>query len=510
MMKNILIYLLLLISIPAFPQTGHLVFKIENKDQVPIVEKELKGNMLKLKSADTKLTNTFGKYDLSEFRQLYPSSKKPELLKYYILKSEGCKELLKELKEKHSDKFSHVSEYQEPKSLYVPNDFRFCTSSGCDGIRDIGLSYLQLINAPGAWEITKGDPNVIIGIIDNHLFVDHEDLEGKIVKVYDKNIRSSYTNCPDHGTMVAGLIASNTDNSKGISSVGFNCRMAKTSANKNDLLLMAQEGIKVINISQDWGPANEADSILMEELTEDYKVTVIAAAGNTNSTNYVYPASYDHVISVTSVGHEFDCGTTFNNRQFNWKDCHRKYINVPENDSYTHTHNDKVDICAPGYNILTTCHPATYVNGLKEPTGQLYSIGDGTSFAAPMVAGVCALMYSVNPGLTPTVVKNIIQKTAVDIYTIPENAEYIGLLGAGRIDAYEAVKEAGTTRLTGQQNSKSISAGYGFILNNVTVTSNSTVTLKARKDAEINGTFEVPPGSTFEIKIDSLALTAVQ
>ena len=509
-MKNILILLMILISIPTFSQKGQIVFKIEDVNQVPFVENEFKSNKLNLKSANTILTHTIGKYQLYEFRQLYPSSKRPELLKYFVLEAEGYKELMKDLKEKHSDKFSHVVEYQQPQALYVPNDLGYQIQNGCDSLRDVGLSYLKLINAPEAWEITKGDSNVIIGIIDNHLSVDHEDLRGKIFKVYDENIRSSFSLKPDHGTMVAGVLASNTDNNKGIASVGFNCRMAKTSTNKNDLLLMAQDGIKVINISQDWGPWNEADSILMEELTDDYKVTIVAAAGNTNYTKCTYPASYNNVISVTSVGHEFDRGTTCNGRQFNWKDCHEKYLNIPENESYTHTHNDKVDICAPGYNILTTCHPASYLNGSKEPTGQVYSIEDGTSFAAPIVSGVCALMYSVNPHLTHTEVKNILQRTAADIYSIPENAEFTGQLGAGRVDACKAVAEAGTTWLTGQQDSKKISAGYCFNLKNVTVSKNSDVTLKARKLVEISGFFEVPAGSIFEIEIDPLAVTAGQ
>lgn len=509
-MKNLLILLLILISTPTFSQKGQIVFKVEDVDQLPIVQKEFESTRLRLKSADAILTHTFGKYQLNEFKQLYPSSKRPELLKYFVLEAEGYQELMKDLKEKHSAKISHVVEYQKPQALCVPNDLGYQIHTGCDSQRDVGLSYLKLINAPEAWEITKGDSNVIIGIIDNHLMVDHEDLTGKIFKVYDENIRSSFSLKPDHGTMVAGIIASNTDNSKGIASVGFNCRMAKTSTRKNDLLLMAQDGIKVINISQDWGPWNEADSILMAELTDDYKVTIVAAAGNTNCTKYTYPASYSNVISVTSVGHEFDRGTTCNGRQFNWKDCHRKYLNIPENESFTHTHNDKVDICAPGYNILTTCHPASYVNGLKEPTGQIYSIEDGTSFAAPIVAGVCALMYSVNPHLTPPEVKNILQRTAADIYSIPENAAYSGQLGAGRVDASKAVTEAGTTWLTGQQDSKMISAGYCFNLKNVTVSKNSDVTLKARKLVEISGFFEVPPGSIFEIKIDPLAITAGQ
>lgn len=509
-MKNLFSGLICLISITVFSQTGQIIFKVEDANQILVIDKDLKSTKLKIKSADAKITDTFGKYNLIEFRQLYPSSKRPELLKYYILETEDHKELLKELIKEHSAKFSKIYEFHEPQTLYIPNDYGFCTINGCDSLRNVGLSYLELINAPQAWEITHGDSKVIIGMIDNHLMVDHEDLAGKIYKVYDKNIRSSFALNQDHGTMVAGILGANTNNNKGISSIGFNCRIAKTSSNKNDLLLMAKEGIKVINISQDWGPANEADSLLLTELTEDYKVTIVAAAGNTNCTKYTYPASYDNVISVTSVGHEFNCGTTCHGRQFNWKDCHKKYINIPENIIYTHTHNDKVDICAPGYNILTTCHPASYVNGLKEPSGQLYSIEDGTSFASPIIAGICALMYSINPGLSPMEVKKILQMTAADIYVIPENAEYVGLLGAGRVDAYQAVKAAGTTLLTGLQSSKTISAGYGVNLDHATINSDSNVLLKARKVVEISGTFDVPLGSAFEIQIDPLAVTLGQ
>lgn len=508
-MKNIFIILLFFLSISSFSQTGELVFKINDKNQVPKMEKELTNNKLKIISIDTKLTETLGKYNFYKFKQLYPSSKRPELLKYYILEAEGHRELMKELKEKHSDKFSQISEYQDPKPLYVPNDYNFTLQIGNDGVRNVGLSYLELINAPKAWDITKGDPNVIIGIIDTHLYNTHEDFVGKLFKVYDANIRSSFypLSSRDHGTMVAGIVTANNNNNTGFSSIGFNCKIAKTSTNKNDLLLMAIEGVKVINISQDWGPYRESDAILMKELTEDYNVTVVAAAGNENSTRYFYPASYENVISVTSVGHEFDRGTTFSGKQFNWKDCHRKYIDSSLYPDNTHTHNDKVDICAPGYYILTTCHPESYMNGFGVPTGQIYSVSEGTSFAAPMVSGVCALMYSIHPDLTPLEVKSIIQSTAVDIYSIPENADYLGLLGAGRIDAYEAVKKAGTTYLSGQQNSKTISAGYGFVLNNVIVNNNSTISLQARKSLEINGTFEIPIGSTFEFKIDTIAVT---
>ena len=440
-LKVLIMIIIVLTGYSANSQTGLLVFKIEDNNQIIEIEKKLTNNKLTVKSADAGITQTFRKYNLYKFKQLCPSSKRAELLKYYILETDKSAELMQELKDKYPDKFVGIQEYAEPIPLYNPNDYRFCMQTGCDTLRKVGLSYLNLINAPEAWNITKGDPNVIVGIHDNYLYEDHEDFKGKIFKVYDTNIRASYSDKKDHGTMVAGLIAASTDNGTGIASIAFNCRIAKTSSNRNDLLIMAQEGIKVINISQDWGCYNPADQELMIELTEDYNVTVVAAAGNSNSATYVYPASYDNVISVASVGHEFDRGTTVNGRQFNWKDCHKKYMNSELSKS-THQHNDKVDICAPGYDILTLCHPESYKNGFGKPTGQLYSIENGSSFAAALVSGVCALMYSVNPEITPRELENIIKSTAVDIYSIPENAEYKGMLGAGRIDAYQAVKKA--------------------------------------------------------------------
>ncbi len=437
----LIMVIIVLLSYSAESQTGQLVFKIEDKNQITEIEKKLENNKIRIKSADAGLTETFEKYRLYKFKQLYPSSKRAELLKYYVLEADSYVELVDELKQKHQDKFTYIQEYAEPIPLYKPNDYNFRLQYSSDALRNVGLSYLNLINAPEAWNITKGDPNVIVGIHDNHLYADHQEFKGKIFKVYDTNIRSNFANKQDHGTMVAGLIAANTDNYTGIASIAYNCRIAKTTDNKNDLLIMAQEGIKVINISQDWGSYNPADQELMNELTEDYNITVVAAAGNDDASTYVYPASYDNVISVTSVGHEFDRGTTINGRQFDWKDCHKIYIS-PELTKTTHQHNDKVDICAPGYNILTLCHPETYLNGFSKPTGRLYSIENGSSFAAAIVSGVCALMYSVNPALTPLEVEDIIKSTAADIYSIPENTEYKGLLGAGRIDAYKAVKKA--------------------------------------------------------------------
>ncbi|MBK9354223.1 MAG: S8 family serine peptidase [Bacteroidetes bacterium] len=84
----------------------------------------------------------------------------------------------------------------------------------------------------------------------------------------------------------------------------------------------------------------------------------------------------------------------------------------------------------------------------NNPTAtNLYKEENGTSFASPMVAGVAGLMLSVNPCLKPHEIESILKSTASNIYSIPENVQYAGQLGAGRVDAFEAVKRLIKKRL---------------------------------------------------------------
>jgi serine protease len=134
-----------------------------------------------------------------------------------------------------------------------------------------------------------------------------------------------------------------------------------------------------------------------------------------------------------------------------------------------------------------------------------YGCTTGTSHATPIVAGVCALMKSINPCLTPAQAQSIIKATAdpiADAYLYP------GQLGAGRINAFEAVKLAGTKSYqnTTLYGNRVVSAGFGINLNSITIASNSNIKLTARKEVDINGTFYVPLGSSFEITIDSNAV----
>src|SRR5699024_3200404 len=111
---------------------------------------------------------------------------------------------------------------------------------------------------------------------------------------------------------------------------------------------------------------------------------VVAAAGNDGSNEYQYPASYDGVISVGSVGPEL------------------KYSDFTQ-------YNDKVDLVAPGENIFTT------VDWAKDPYANDYAYVNGTSFAAPHVSGIAALMSAVKPSISPDEFIEAIKTTSTDL-----------------------------------------------------------------------------------------------
>src|SRR5699024_5739489 len=111
-----------------------------------------------------------------------------------------------------------------------------------------------------------------------------------------------------------------------------------------------------------------------------------------------------------------------------WRDCLQNTPSMgPNAPKTTHTHNDRVDICAPGWHVKV----------IRE--GNSYASVSGTSAAAPFVTGTAALMFAVNPGLSAVEAKDVLKATADDIYHIKYNKQFKGTLGAGRLNAYKAV-----------------------------------------------------------------------
>lgn len=328
-------------------------------------------------------------------------------------------------------------------------------------------SYLNLIRAPQAWDITKGDESMVIAIVDTGGDLDHPDLQSKLFYntadpidgidndndgftdnysgwdfsgaeqaligtpgfIGDNDPSINKANLFSHGTMVAGCAAASTNNGAGIASVGYNTKLMFTKHFSDDqadtgtgytsnlydgILYAATHGAKIINCS--WGGYNASTIAqdIINYVTFDLGCLIVAAAGNSNIENSIYPASYDNVLSVGS--------TDIN-------DVRTYFSNFGKN----------VDIVAPGDVIYTTY----YNDG--------YTTDSGTSLSTPIVSGAAALVWAQHPLFTPLQVAEQLRISADEsIYS--KNASYLHKLGRGRLDVEKALTlQSPSIRASNQQ-----------------------------------------------------------
>lgn len=337
-------------------------------------------------------------------------------------------------------------EWAEPRYVYestfVPND------------PSLGLQWaLTKISAASAWDLSTGDTSVVIGIVDTGVDWDHPDLNANIKRnwgeIPNNNIdddNNGYVDDflgwdfgglvgipdpdpmedqPDHGTHVAGISSAVTNNAIGVSSIGFNCKLlaVKTCQNNNrnpsnqpyiiygyeGIMYAAMRGAKVINCSWGGGGYSILGQAVIDQATE-MGALVVAAAGNNNSDDLFYPASYDKVLSVASTN-QGDQKSSFSN------------------------YGTAIDVSAPGESIYNTWMDDTY----------LYL--SGTSMASPLAAGLAGLVRSKFPSLSPVQAAERIRATADNINTA--NPAFTDQLGKGRINAFKALSNETVTSVRG-------------------------------------------------------------
>lgn len=517
-MKSIIfiIFLLLVLFDYSFSQCVDCEFKdgeiwvLIDQDKVIVT-----GGMLDIR--DKNIIDLFKEYSAENFRQVFPYSKKEYLQRVYKIKFTGeTDDFVKKLEIINKGQFEKI--IKRPKeikiTLYDPSDWMWYAHS------EDWLWHLSSIQADLAWDITKGDTSIKIGLIDTWFDVNHPDLEQKISPHYDPYDLTWYsTNCSinNHGTTVASFAAAHTDGGGQLPGIGFNCMMICYQAWDLDYLERAHDASLRMNVDVltssaggwDCRSSSLIDTVEQEAVEEiiDNGTIIVMPAGNgpTGTHCRLYPDTIDspyfplhpvydtNIIMVTSIG--------VDNRHF-------YYDSIKHNREETHSHYPEVDICSPGYNVMgatctehDTCDPGTCCVTNPWP---YYGSCIGTSFATPIVAGVCALMKSINPCIMQSEAQYIIKSTADPVN---DELQYFGLIGAGRINAYEAVKEAGTRRIENVNltSSQIYSGGYAIYVENVNIQNDINVTFKARKEIVINGPFEVELGSTLYVYIDESA-----
>ena len=288
------------------------------------------------------------------------------------------------------------------------------------------------INAEPAWGITTGSPSITVAVVDCGVEINHADLSGRVLNGYTIGFPTSYGEPVNdvyskkyHGTAVAGIIAAN-NNSIGIRGVAWGVKvlpvnivpgdydMFGTNQQIADAIRWAYPYADVINCS--WGGAADSDEVhsAIDEAMYNGRngkgCVVVAAAGNNgNSNNVAYPARYNGVIAVGAIHQN---GLIWDYSQTGSSMC----------------------LVAPsgGGDVVTTDRSAP--KGKNAYSDYIFTFG-GTSAAAPQVAGVAALMLSVNPNLLRTQVKANLESTATDLGINGFDTTY----GYGVVNAYQAV-----------------------------------------------------------------------
>ncbi len=340
------------------------------------------------------------------------------------------------------------------------------------------------IDLPAAWDITTGlpsagSPSIVVAVLDTGI-TQHPDLQAHVLPGY--NMVSSDGRSPDptdpgdwtypnecgpgkpgqftpsswHGTFVAGIIGAITNNGIGIAGVDWNALilpvrvLGKCGGDDGDLAdsIRWAAGLpvpgapinanpaRVINLSLSSKEVEACPSFEQDAINDAQAAgaVVVVASGNGfddsgvgASASLFTPADCNGVITVTATTRRGDLAS-YSNFGFG----------------------PTVTVAAPGgdgdSSALENNIFSTWNDGTEGPGNPSYGIGAGTSFSAPQVSGVAALMLSVNPALTPSQLSVLIQETARPF--APSTACAAKGCGAGIIDAASAVAAAKATSIT--------------------------------------------------------------
>lgn len=346
--------------------------------------------------------------------------------------------------------YAFLDPIMHARQVSTPNDECFDSQWNLhnDGQQFPGSVNDADIDAPEAWGITTGDPDVIIAVLDTGVDLDHLDIQDNLWTNTDElngipgvdddgngfeddvhgwdfvNDDPDPQDDNDHGTQVAGIAAAR-HNEMEIAGVCGNCRIMAVKVLDNQfsgyylktvkgIEYAVDKGADIINLSLGvrsllpW-QQSEFHSIIQYAYNEN--TVLVGVSGNDGINSIEYPARFPEVIAIGATG---------------WDD-HRW-----PNSNY----GNELDFVAPGENVLGTVR-----GGGGDPCNNLVH---GTSLAAPHISGIVGLMLSVNDDLEPAEVRQILTQTAED-QVGPAEEDTPGwdqYYGFGRVNAYAAVRAA--------------------------------------------------------------------
>ena len=411
------------------------------------------------------------------------------------------------------------AEYNYKQYLTVfPNDPRFDDLWGMHNTGQTGGTADADIDAPEAWDISTGSPDVIVGVIDTGVDYNHEDLAANIWSnpgeiagngidddgngfVDDVHGINAITGSGDpmddhdHGTHCSGTIGGVGNNNIGVAGVSWQVKIiglkfldsagygdtADAITCINYAVALKNSGVNIRVLSNSWGggPFSQA---LEDAIWDANNVGIVftAAAGNytsNNDTSPYYPATYDvpNVVAVASTDHN---------------------DNISSFSNYGAT---TVDLGAPGTSILSTV------------IGNSYAYFNGTSMATPHVSGAAALFLSVNDQLTVAEIKTLLMD-----YGDPVSALVGKTVTGKRLNVYNSLNQVSppgpSFRLSADPTAQTVNQGqtasYTIDIESILGFSDP-VDLSATSDPPINATitFTPNPGTPGSSSIMDVATT---
>ncbi|MDR0619697.1 MAG: S8 family serine peptidase, partial [Bacteroidales bacterium] len=336
-------------------------------------------------------------------------------------------------------------EFSEPNFIILnafnSNDTYFNNQWGLKNTGQNGGTSGIDINAEQAWTITNGSSNIKVAVVDAGIDLTHPDLSVNLLSGYDASGNNSngapVWSTEKHGTACAGIIGAVQGNGKGISGVAPNCKIIPIHATNsseqfpvdwsaNSIQWARQNGADVI--SNSWGgssPYSPLTNAINDAVTlgrNGKGCIVVFASGNGSASSVSYPASLSNVIAVGAI------------------------TRTSQRASFSN-YGTNLNVVAPGDDIYTTDRQGTAgYNTSSGTAGDYYASFTGTSAACPHVAGVAALVLSVNPNLTQAQVRRAIESSCTKLsgYSFSANSghpngTWNNQVGHGLVNAYDAV-----------------------------------------------------------------------
>lgn len=358
------------------------------------------------------------------------------------------------------------------------------------GTNGIDINFLK------ARDLTKGDKNIIVAVLDQGVNLSHPD-----INVYSKSYDTETGTSPSqvrggHGTSCAGIISAKTNNNMGIAGIAPDCPVMSISnslSGKPDSRQKRADGFNyawrngAAVISNSWGSGVKfqmLDDAISEALTKGRNglgCVITFATGNDNS-SVGYPANSNP--KILAVGAISPCGE-------------RKSPSSCDGERWGSNYGDEIDVVAPGVKIPTTSN-----------TGYTMTF-NGTSSACPHVAGIAALVLSVNPSLTQSQVNDIIEQTAQKIGTYSyiqkidrKNGTWNNEMGYGLCNAYAAVIAAKSNIVKFYDKNVSTNttvSGQIILAQNVNVNSGANLQFNITNSVTITPVFYIAKGGVFKI-----------